>query len=231
MTAILAMKDLHHTWGGDQFTGEPQGSPATVHLVDIEAGMADRIAALLATVGIETRSHANVGALVNAKLPDVPGCIVIHARLALIGALEFLAQLPRARAGLPMIAAAERADVRTAVLAMKAGAIDFLEKTLRDHELLEAVSGAIRADRARRQAEAHHVELRERFLKLTPRERQVMALVAQGRLNKQVAGDLGLSEVTIKVHRASAMRKMGARTLADLVRMADAVADRSEPGA
>lgn len=210
---------------------EAHGGRVIVHLVGFEATARERISGLFASVGVETRTHADVGAFVGDALPDAPGCILVQARFALIGALDYLAHFARCGAALPMIVAADQADVRTAVLAMKAGAVDFLEKPLRDSDILEAVGAAIRIDRARRRAEAHRAELRARFATLTQRERQVMALVTQGLLNKQVAGDLGISEVTVKVHRAAAMRKMGARTLAHLVRMADTVAERSEAGA
>jgi FixJ family two-component response regulator len=124
-----------------------------------------------------------------------------------------------------MIVTTDRADVRTAVLAMKAGAVDFFETPHCDRDLAEAVESAILADQGRREIEGRRASLLARFATLTPRERQVMALVTRGLLNKQVAGDLGLSEVTVKVHRGSAMRKMSARTIADLVRMADALVE------
>ena len=200
---------------------EPRG---IVHLVDFDDDMQESVCRLFACVGIATRTYADVGAIIGARLPDAPGCLLIHVRLPLIGGLQFLVDVQRAGASLPIVVTADRADVRTAVFAMKAGVIDFLERPVRDQEILEAVAAAIRIDRERRQSDALRIELQDRFATLTPRERQVMALVTQGRLNKQVAGDLGLSEITVKVHRGSVMRKMGARTLAGLVRMADAIA-------
>lgn len=233
MTATLARMEHGGSWHPGLRNGaEPaHEARAIVHVVGFDEELRKRIADLFASVGVDTRAHASVGAFSLAELPDAPGCVMAQARTALIGALDFLKLLPRPGTGLPMIVAADRADVRTAVLAMKAGAIDFLEKPLCDQEVLEAVGTALRIDQARRKAEAHRAAIRARYARLTQRERQVMVLVTQGRLNKQVAGDLGISEVTVKVHRGSAMRKMGARTLADLVRMADMVAVGSEAGA
>lgn len=210
---------------------EPFEAHATVHTVGFDPPMQSVLGELLRSVELETRPHPSLGAFAAAERPDHGGCILVRARSALTGVMDFVSQLLKGVGAPPMIVVADRADVRMAVLAMKAGAVDFLEHPLRDHDLLEAVGRALRIDYARRQAEAPRREWRARFERLTPRERQVMLLVAQGRLNKQVAGDLGLSEVTVKVHRGSAMRKMGARTLADLVRMADAVTAGSELGA
>jgi FixJ family two-component response regulator len=203
---------------------DARNARAVVHLVDIDESVRDWMSRLFASAGMETGSYPSLGAFMEADIADVPGCLVVHARLPLIGALQFLGRQAPAL-GMPIVVTTDRADVRTAVLAMKAGAIDFLEKPLCDHDVLEAVTAAIRVDCNRRSVDAHRAELRARFERLTPRERQVLALVTQGRLNKQVAFDLGLSEITVKVHRGSAMRKMGARTLAELVRMADAIAD------
>jgi FixJ family two-component response regulator len=207
---------------------EPFEAHATVHTVGFDPPVQTGLAELFRSVDLQTRAHANLGGFATADLPDAGGCIVVRARSALTGVMDFLPQVLRNARALPMIVVADRADVRMAVLAMKAGAVDFLEHPLRDHDVLEAVGRALRIDYARRQVEAPRREWQARFATLTLRERQVMLAVAQGRLNKQVAGDLGLSEVTIKVHRSSAMRKMGARTLADLVRMADGVAAGSE---
>jgi len=203
---------------------------AVVHVVGFDAEMQRDIGELFLSVGVEIRTHDSLAMFADFEGAETPACMVVRARSALTGVQDFLAHFFRSKTALPMIVAAERADVRMAVLAMKAGAVDFLEHPLRDHDLLEAVGRALRIDYARRQAEAPLKEVQARFATLTPRERQVMLLVAQGRLNKQVAWDLGLSEVTVKVHRGSAMRKMRARTLADLVRMADAV-ESSELGA
>jgi len=202
---------------------------AIVHVIHPDEQAAATVERLCASAGIDARSYATLAAFMHADRPNAPGCLVIHVLRPLAGELDFLAHFHWEDARLPMIVTTERADVRSAVLAMKAGAIDFLEMPLHDQDLLEAMGTAIRADQARWQAEADRAELVGRFSKLTRRERQVMSLVTQGRLNKQVAGDLGLSEITVKVHRGSAMRKMAARTLADLVRMADALAGWCDP--
>lgn len=199
-----------------------------VHLVDFDAAIHAQIARLLDAMGVETRAHPTIGAYLDAAPGDAPGCLIVHARA---GELAFLAQFGRAKPGLPMIVTADRANIRMAVIAMKAGAVDFLEQPLRDQDVSSAVAAALWADRNRRRSEAHRALLRQRYDALTAREREVMALVTQGRLNKQVAHDLGLSEITVKVHRGSVMRKMGARTLAELVRMADTIGDPSETGA
>jgi FixJ family two-component response regulator len=194
---------------------------AIVHIVDFDAVTIARITQLLAASDLAARVHADAGAF-DEDESDMPGCILINARHGFPGPSILFERL---NAELPKVVAADDADTRTVVSAMKAGAVDFLEKPLRERELLAAIEAAIGIDRERRRCDAGRDALRARFAGLSPRERQVMALVTQGLLNKQVAGDLGLSEVTVKVHRGSAMRKMGARTLADLVRMADAVGD------
>lgn len=222
--ALLASRGmpLFRTRDEDDHPPRPR---AIVHVVGFDEDMQGPMCDLFACVGMATKTYADVGAFVRGDLPDIPGCLLVHARVPLIRGLEFLVHFERPREGLPIVVVADRSDVRTAVFAMKAGAVDFLEKPLRDQDVLDAIGAAIRIDQERRHAETLRAELKTRFARLTPRERQVMALVTQGLLNKQVAGDLGLSEITVKVHRGAAMRKMGARTLAELVRMADALAD------
>jgi FixJ family two-component response regulator len=153
----------------------------------------------------------------------VPGCLVLDVRMPEISGLEFQEKLSGLGIRLPVILMTGHGDIPMSVRGMKAGAVDFLTKPFRDQDMLDAVTTAIGRDRARRDAEATIIGLREKFITLSPREREVMHLVTAGKMNKQVAGDLSLSEITVKLHRGVVMRKMGARTLADLVRMAQAL--------
>jgi len=203
---------------------------AIVHIVHPEAEAAAGLARLFASAGIEVRMHRSVLAFADATLPDAPGCLLIQLRHPGTAEIEALARLVRPELLPPMIVAAERADVRTAVVAMKAGAIEVFDMLPRDQDLLDTIATAIGIDRARRRLAVDCAALKACFSQLTDRERQVMALVTQGLLNKQVAGDLGISEITVKAHRGSVMRKMRARTIADLVRMSDALAYLSDEG-
>ena len=196
---------------------------ALVHVVDDDASVRAGLESLLRSVGYEARSHASADAFLAADRPDLPGCLVLDVRLPGMGGLEFQTRLAELGIRSPIIMITGFGDVPMSVQAMKAGAIDFLAKPFRDQDLLDAVALAIGRDRARREEEARRAALRARYETLTPRERQVMTLVTAGRMNKQVAGDLSLSEVTVKIHRGAAMRKMEARTLPDLVRMAEAL--------
>jgi FixJ family two-component response regulator len=155
------------------------------------------------------------------------GCLVLDVRLPGISGLDFQSQLADLGIHLPVILVTGHGDIQMSVRAMKAGAVDFLPKPFRDQDLLDAVTAAIERDRRRRAAGAGADLIHARFLTLSPREQQVMMLVTGGKMNKQVAGELGISEITVKIHRGAAMRKMGARTLADLVRMADALTPKS----
>lgn len=163
----------------------------------------------------------------DAKHADAPGCLVLDVRLPGINGLDFQDLMAGLGITLPVVFVTGYGDIPMSVRGMKAGAVDFLAKPFRDQDMLDAVTAAIERDRQARGASAAARALQARYETLSPRERQVMALVTAGRLNKQVAGDLELSEITVKIHRGSAMRKMGARTLPDLVRMAEAL--RIEP--
>ena len=194
-----------------------------VHIVDDDGSLAAALESLLRSVGLEARSYGSAAELVAATRPDRPGCLVLDVRLPGMSGLDFQAQLAELGIRLPIVLMTGHGDIPMSVRAMKAGAVDFLPKPFRDQDMLDAVAAAIARDRNRRGLDREAEELRNRFATLSPREKQVMGLVAAGRMNKQVAFDLGLSEITVKIHRGAAMRKMGARTLPDLVRMAQAL--------
>jgi FixJ family two-component response regulator len=204
---------------------------AVVHVIDDDESLRDALDLLLPTVGFEARTYASVQQFLDARARDGLGCIVLDVRLPGISGLDFQSQLAGFGIHLPVILMTGHGDVPMSVRAMKAGAVDFLPKPFRDQDMIDAVSTAIERDRQRRATEGDVARIRDRFATLSPREQQVMMLVTTGRMNKQVAGDLALSEITVKIHRGRAMRKMRARTLADLVRMADALKLRAaQPG-
>jgi FixJ family two-component response regulator len=196
---------------------------AIVHIVDDDEALRGALDRLFRSVSLETRSYGAAREFIDARRPDLPGCIVLDVRLPGINGLEFQAQLGDLGINLPVVLITGHGDIPMTVRAMKAGAVDFLPKPFRDQDMLDAVSTAINRDRSRRAAEGLTAGLKGRFATLSMREREVMMLATSGRVNKQIAGDLGISLVTVKIHRGAAMRKMGARTLADLVRMADAL--------
>jgi FixJ family two-component response regulator len=196
---------------------------AVVHVVDDDASIRGALEGLFDSVGLTTRSYAAARDFMSTSLADEPGCIVIDIRLPDMNGLEFQAQLTHMGVGLPVVMMTGYGDIPMSVRAMKRGAVDFLSKPFRDQDMLDAVMAAIERDRQRRTADGGLAQLRQRFGTLSAREQQVMLLVTAGKMNKQAAGDLGISEITVKIHRGAAMRKMGARSLADLVRMAEAV--------
>ena len=196
---------------------------AVVHVVDDDASIRGALEGLFDSVGLATRSYAAARDFIGTSLADKPGCIVIDIRLPDMNGLEFQAQLTRMGVSLPVVMMTGYGDVPMSVRAMKRGAVDFLSKPFRDQDMLDAVMTAIERDRQRRTIDGDLALLRQRLGTLSARERQVMLLVTAGKMNKQIAGDLGISEITVKIHRGAAMRKMKARTLADLVRMAEAI--------
>ena len=207
----------------------PSTEAPLVHVVDDDESLAAGLESLFRSVGLESQTYGSAVEFAAAARPDRPGCVVLDVRLPGMSGLDFQAQVDELGIGLPIVLMTGHGDIPMSVRGMKAGAVDFLAKPFRDQDMLDAVSAAIDRDRQRRKAEGDVADLRTRFESLSPRERQVMALVTAGRMNKQVAGELALSEITVKIHRGSAMRKMAARTLPDLVRMAEAlgVADRA----
>jgi FixJ family two-component response regulator len=194
---------------------------AIVHVVDDDASMRDALEGLFESVGLETQTYAAAREFLAAPRAERPGCVVIDIRLPDMNGLDFQAQLTERGVRLPVVMMTGYGDISMSVRAMKRGAVDFLSKPFHDQDMLDAVMAAIERDRQRRAVEGDVSQMQQRFGTLSPRELQVMLLVTAGKMNKQVAGDLGISEITVKIHRGAAMRKMGARTLADLVRMAE----------
>jgi FixJ family two-component response regulator len=197
-----------------------------VQVVDDDASMRGALESLFDSVGLGTQAYAAARDFLSTSLADKPGCIVIDVRLPDMNGLEFQAQLIQMGVRLPVVMMTGYGDIPMSVRAMKRGAVDFLSKPFRDQDMLDAVMIAIQRDRQRRAADGDAALVLQRFETLSPREQQVMLLVTSGKMNKQVAGDLGISEITVKIHRGAAMRKMTARTLPDLVRMAEVVGSR-----
>jgi RNA polymerase sigma factor (sigma-70 family) len=192
-----------------------------VFVVDDDASVRDALEDLLRSVGLGVASFGSAQEFLASKRPDAPGCIVLDVRLPGASGLEFQRELTESSIQLPIIFISGHGDIPMSVRAIKSGAIEFLTKPLREQELLDAVQAGIERDRARRREAKLVAELRERFNSLTPREQEVLPLIITGRPNKQIAAQLELSEMTVKVHRSQIMRKMRAKSLVDLVRMAD----------
>ena len=201
---------------------------AVVFVIDDDPSMRGALENLIDSVGLDVRLFASPREFLDAERPDAPGCLVLDVRLQGMTGLAFHEELVKMGVALPVIFITGHADVPMTVRAMKAGAVEFLTKPFRDVELLDAIHAAIERDRGQREEAASLEMLRLRYGQLTVREREVMALVARGLANKQVAAELRVSEVTVKVHRGQVMRKMRARSLPDLVRMADRLASTSE---
>ena len=200
-----------------------------VFLVDDDASMRQAITSLLQSVDLRVEAFGSAADFLKKRhaAHGIPAaCLILDVRLPGVSGLDFQAELARADTRLPIVFISGHGDIPMTVRAMKAGAIEFLTKPFRDQDLLDAVQLALQHDRDRRIRESAILQTRARFEALTPREQQVFSLVTGGLMNKQVAGELGVSEITAKVHRGNVMKKMGARSLADLVRMADALGIR-----
>jgi FixJ family two-component response regulator len=197
-----------------------EAQPSVV-VIDDDPDIREALKSLLRSVGLEGRAFASVPEFLKSGRPEGPTCLVLDVRLPGRSGLDFQRELSAANIDLPIIFITAHADVAMSVQAMKGGALEFLTKPIRDQDLLDAIQLGLERDRARREGESALAALRERFETLTPREREVMTEVLKGRLNKQIAGDIGVSEVTVKAHRGQVMRKMKASSLLDLARMAE----------
>jgi FixJ family two-component response regulator len=194
---------------------------AVVFVVDDDPSMRLALEDLVSAVGLEVRAFASPQEFLQSKPPDASGCLVLDVRLPGMSGLTFHKELAKAGLALPVIFITGHGDIPMSVRAMKAGAVEFLTKPFHDQDLLDGIHAAIERDRKRRGEALRLAELRKRFATLTERERQIMMLVVIGRANKQIAAELTLSEMTVKVHRGQVMRKMHAGSLPELVRMAD----------
>jgi FixJ family two-component response regulator len=192
-----------------------------VFVIDDDESVRDALKRLFGSVGLQAETYASTAEFLHSKRPDISSCLVLDVRLPGLSGLDFQGELAKARIHLPIIFLTGYGDIPMSVQAMKAGAVEFLIKPFREQDLLDAVRVALERDRARRESDKVISSARTRFDSLTPREQEVLAFVASGLMNKQIAGEIGVSEVTVKVHRGNVMRKMGAKSLVDLIRMAD----------
>jgi FixJ family two-component response regulator len=194
-----------------------------VFVVDDDPSVRRAISRLIGSVGLQVELFGSAQEFLRSKRPDGPSCLVLDIRLPGISGLDFQRGLAEANIHIPIIFITAHGDIPMTVRAMKAGAVEFLTKPFRDQDLLDAIQVALEQDRAKRQQEEEMATLRQRWESLTPREREVLPLVVSGLLNKQIAGEIGTSETTVKVHRGQLMRKMGADSLAELVRLAERI--------
>jgi FixJ family two-component response regulator len=202
------------------------GKESVVLVIDDDASMQRALGNLFQSVGLKVETFGSASEMLQAKLPDVASCLVLDVRLPGLSGLDFQAELAKTNTHIPIIFVTGHGDIPMTVRAMKRGAVDFLTKPFRDQDMLDAVVTAIERDRKRREADQIVAHLQALFETLTPREREVLALVSSGLMNKQVAAELGLAEITVKLHRGHIMRKMGAKSLVDLVRTAETLGIR-----
>ena len=205
---------------------EQSEAQSIVFVIDDDASVRQALQSLLRSVGLQAQVFGSTAEFLNTELPDVASCLVLDVRLPGVSGLDFQSELAKAEISVPIIFITGHGDIPMSVKAMKAGAVEFLTKPFRDQELLDAIQVALNLDRTKRENARAASNLRALFESLSPREREVMALVTAGLMNKQIAAQLNISEITVKVHRGNAMGKMRARSLAELVRMADVLGIR-----
>jgi FixJ family two-component response regulator len=214
-------------------TERPKSSPEPssarepiVFVVEDDASMCRALSNLFQSVGLQVEVFGAASEMLRSRLPDVASCLVLDVRLPGLSGLDFQAELAKANINIPIVFLTGHGDIPMTVRAMKGGAVDFLTKPFRDQDMLDAVVRAIERDRERRAADRMVRDLRALFETLSTREREVLALVSSGLMNKQIAAELGLAEITVKIHRGHIMKKMGARSLADLLRKAETLGVR-----
>jgi FixJ family two-component response regulator len=205
--------------------GRAESQPIVL-VIDDNDNLREALSALFRSVGLQVKTFTSAGEFMQFKLPDSPACLVLDVRLPGLSGLDFQAELAKAQIDIPIVFMTGHGDIPMTVRAMKAGAVEFLTKPFREQEMLDAVQVGLERDRNRRKSADDTGKLKASFDTLTSREQEIMGLVTAGLMNKQIAGQLGVSEITVKVHRGSVMRKMGAKSLAELVRMADALGVR-----
>jgi FixJ family two-component response regulator len=212
-------------------TDHPKSSHANarepiVFIIDDDASIRRALTNLFQSVGLDVVAFGSAPEMLQSKLPNVASCLVLDIRLPGVSGLNFQTELAKANIHIPIVFMTGHGDIPMTVRAMKGGAVDFLTKPFRDQDMLDAVVAAIERDRKRREVEKIAANLQTLLETLTPREREVLALVSSGLMNKQTAAELGLAEITVKLHRGHIMKKMGARSLADLIRMAETLGIR-----
>jgi FixJ family two-component response regulator len=202
---------------------KPAGPQAIAIIIDDDADVRDAVSNLLRSIGLQTKLFASVPDFLQWSAPDVPSCLVLDVRLPGLSGLDFQSEMSKSNIQIPVVFMTGHGDIPMTVRAMKGGAVDFLAKPFRDQDMIDAVQTGLDRDRKRRKTVNDASRLKSGYDDLTPREQEIMALVAEGQMNKQIAGTIGVSEVTVKFHRGNVMRKMGAKSVAELVRMADAL--------